>query len=121
MTFDRRNAAGKDLATFLKDAEVAFLKEVLTEVKKAEGARNVDFKVDAGVSAPMMAFDGEDRSDLSVSGWVALIVNGFDVKVHMEMTHAQYGRKEDVVRLKIGEVTPALVAKRLAEFIFGHR
>jgi hypothetical protein len=39
----------------------------------------------------------------------------------MELTHAMYGRKEDVVRMKIGEVTPALVAKRLAEFIFGQR
>jgi hypothetical protein len=103
---------------FLRDAEVAFLEEV-AHATDMNGNAPMDFKVDPGLSAPMLSFQGYDRSDLEVSGWLALTMHDYDVKVHMEMTHAQYGRKQDVMKLKTGEVTPALVAKRVLDFIFG--
>lgn len=123
MTFDRRNASGKTLSHFLRDAEVNFLKEVVKALGKlnwAEAGRPMDFDVHPGV-APMLTFEGYDTSDHSVNGWVALIVHDVDVKVHMQVVHAMSGRKEDVIKMKTGEVTPDLVAKRLLAFMLGTR
>jgi hypothetical protein len=116
MTFDRR-ASSKPFHHFLRDAEMAFLKEV---AKDTNASRYLAFKVEPGVSVPMLSFKGYDRSDLEVEGFLSLaVLDNNEVKVFMDMKHAQYGIKKDELKLKTGVMTPELVVKRLNEFVLG--
>lgn len=121
MTYDRRNkvAGGKALHEFIRDAEMDFLEEVAKEMKKGDKSKNRKYEVKRGVMMPMMMFDGTDLSDLSIDGYLALIVNGYDVRVVMQMDHAMLGHKEHEVSMKIGELTPDKAARLLSTFILG--
>jgi hypothetical protein len=115
-----KNAAGASLSKYLSRAETAFLEDVLAATGKFDGdGIPVEYKVVGGANSPFLSFKGFDPSDISIDGYMSLIVTDYDVRVIFSMQHGMLGKKEDELRTKTGMLTPELAAKRLAEFMFG--
>ena len=93
-----------------------FLQKVLAILKNRHGAKFEKLKVYEGVSTVHLSFQGQDKSDFDIAGFVALSTQSWtDVNVVLDIDHAMRGKVTRTVPYKTGELTPEAVANIVSE------
>jgi hypothetical protein len=109
-------AKDSSFASFLMDAELAFLTGVAQGLKKALGTKLETVKVNRGVSAVYLEVKGEDLSDMSVDLTVSMFHSGgYDAKLFITGTSAMKGGIDVDRHMKIGVLTVELAIKAVME------
>lgn len=112
MSYDRR-ASSKTFLSYMRKAEEEFLEDCAKLLKANKAFEKV--KVTSGVSAAFLEFEGTDKSDLSFDGYLALIQDGNDVKVSLEVTHVYRGALKFEKTYKIGVLDADTAVRHITE------
>lgn len=94
---------------YYKHAEYNFLLDVATKINKTQ--KHLECKVKRGISMSFLDFDGTDKCDLGLTGWVSIV--GMDlnnIKLSIEYNSVYMGKGKIERTFRIGNLTVDYVA-----------